>query len=185
MPMTLKQASIQNLVNSVRDWIATNVATPYTTDAAGKPYAGAPVIALADPDDTAVYQDGSAHIAIEMPTDGKAPESLGIGEGIVWKHKDFFVSVYPSINQDGIDAGKPSIQSAQLLQTYFDYAFSTALVIPINDYSTGSKGVILDYAYVENQRIIRPRGAGINALAMMKHRFDYTFTLKYTAVTIN
>jgi hypothetical protein len=182
--MTRDQASTQNLVNSVRDFMLPNIITPYTTEVTGKPYAGEPVVVLDEPDDTAVHQ-GAPTIVIELPVDLKAPLPIGIGDGEVWRQKLFHLSVFPAMNQDGVDAGKPSIQSAAILHKYFDYALGTALVIPINDYSTTPTTTAVDYAYVEDQRLIKPRGAYSKTLALTRHRFDYSFVLKYAVTTIN
>lgn len=181
MPMTPTQASTQNIVNSVKDWIVAQVKPSYDNKAATSSSWTAPLnVVIQNPDDPSIYAKVPA-ISIALPEDVKSPTPLGLGEGIVWRYKRIHLCCYPGVDTNG----KPSVTSTSWLQTYVDYAFGTALTMPINDYSSGTVVNQVDIAYVEDQRIVHPRGHIDTTLAIERHRFDMIFTLKYTVIAIN
>lgn len=182
MPMTFTQASTKNIVNSIRDFLETNVKPNYDNKAIASASWTQPLeFVIYAPDDPSVLATIPS-IAIELPYDVKGAESTGLGDQLVWRHKEIHLYCYPGVDTNG----KPSIESAQWLETCVDYALGTALTIPINDYSnfpTVTNNV--DFAYVQDARLIRPVNKIPDALAIERHRFDYLLTIRYSVTTIN
>lgn len=180
MPLTRTQATTKNLVNSLKDYIASNIVTPYNTEAAASPYPTAASIGLAYPDDPDIFAS-VPRIIIELPlSDVGQVTGTGCGDGIVWRTKQVQMTVYPGLTSDN----KPSVQSMEALMTLFDYALGSGLYIPIKDYSLSSLPLI-DTMEIVSPRLMTPKGRRDPTLALERHRFDYTLNLRYSQVAIN
>lgn len=176
---------VKNIIYSVEDFINTNVVTPYNSTVSPTTYANPVHILIDNPDDASLIVNVPA-IVLEMPEDNdKYVEPIGMGDGLVWTHKRLYMRVYPGLSTDTTTgAQKPSIQSMAALESYFSL-LSTALTIPIYDYSSGSKSINpIEGAYIDEARTKRMSGRA-SMLALDKHRFDFILDLKIPVRTLN
>lgn len=181
MPLTSSQATPSNIINSLKDFLSTNVVTPYNNAVLTTSYPNPLRIVLGIPDDPDVYLQVPL-IAIELPLRDFGSETIhavGMGDGIVWRYKQVIMCCYPAVTQDG----KPSVQAANTLMGLMDY-IGTALYIPIKDFST-TPATQAEAAQVMGFRLFEPRGRSENILAIEKNRFDVRIDLRYPQLTIN
>ena len=179
MPMTSSQATVNNVANSLKAYINTNIIIPYNTAVAATVYPTPCSIGLAWPDDPDVFQS-VPRIIIELPfSDMGQAQATGLGDRIVYRFKKIMMAVYPGLTTDG----KPSVQSMAALMDKFDYALGTSLYIPIMDYSVGPV-VQVEAMEVLESRIIGARGKQDPTLGMDRHRFDFSMAVKYPQTTI-
>jgi len=180
MPLTPAQASPATLINSLKDFLVTNVVTPYNTQVSTTTYPKPLNIVLGIPDDPDLALDVPLLVIEPLPKDVQSVHAVGMGDGIVWRYKQIFLCCYPAITTDG----KPSVQAMNSMMALLDYALGTALYIPIKDFSQ-TPAVQVEAAQVMDVRMYEPRGHVDPNLAIEKNRFDYRLTVRYPQLTIN
>ena len=178
MPVTYDQGSTISLCNSVKDWLAAQAKPIYDAKQVGQPWAGTLKILVADPDDPSIEANVPC-IAVGLPEDYRPPENLQLGGGLVWVYKQFFLCCYPNVDS----SGKPNLFSLNALESATNYAIGTAGTMPINDYSGVSVVNGVDFAYVDNQKLVNLKK--MDSLGIARHRFDYHFTLRFTMQSVN
>lgn len=173
----------QNVLYSVEDFIYQNVVVPYNSAVTGTTHASQLAIMIDDPDDDSIIAKVPV-IVMEMPTDSSGmPPATGMGDGMVWKSKQFYLRVYPALDTDATTgAQKPSIKATAVLESLFEY-LSTALTLPIYDFTQTPKTVVNGAYIVESRRL--HMGGKATMLALDKHRFDYVLEIKYPLTTLN
>lgn len=180
MPLTAAQASPATIINSLKDFLVTNVVTPYNTAVSTTNYPKDMTIILGIPDDPDVALDVPCIVIEPLPRDVQQVHAVGMGDGIVWRYKQIFLCCYPAVTNDG----KPSVQSMNQMMALMDYAVGTALYIPIKDF-TQVPATQIEAAQVMDVRLYEPRGKIDVSLAIEKNRFDYRVTIRYPQLTIN
>ena len=180
MPLTSSQAMPSAIINSIKDFLKTNVVTPYNAAVSTTTFPATLRIILANPDEPDLYLETPLIAIDSVLKDVNTVQSVGMGDGIVWRHKMLFLCCYPALTTDG----KPSVQAMDKLMGYVDYALGTALYIPIFDYTT-TPATQVEAAQVMDARMYEPKGKTDNILAVEKNRFDYRIHIRYPVLTIN
>ena len=180
MPLTFAQSSERYILNSIKDYLNTNIVVPYNTAVASTSYPNPLGIELerpADPMTVPVFP----LIVIRKLMSGRGDEPTGIGEGLVWKTKDFRFSFYPALTTQG----KPEPEAEEILRHYADWALGTALFIPVYDYSQNQPYPIVENIRVSNAKPVIPTHMPDIIMDYERYRFDYVFTGTYATLTIN
>lgn len=179
MPLTRVQSQEQFIVRSLMAYLVSTVVTPYNTEVASTSFPKALGIELEWPDDPAKSPDMPV-IIIDEPIDAANQISLGLGQGEVWKTKQFRLYCFPANTTEN----KPSITAAAVLRNYLDYALGSGLYFPIYDYSV-VPAVQSEAARIVSSKIMKSAKSFAPLMAIEKHRFDYLLTICYPVVAIN
>jgi hypothetical protein len=179
MPLTFSQGRYVNLMNSIKEYCANTIITPYNAAAAAAGFPNPLGIELAKPPDPK-WIPNIPLIVFDYPTDAKPPESFGLGGGAVWKCKQFRFNFYPALTADQ----QPSLLAKQFLLDYVEYALQTGIYIPVKDY-TPFPAVLTETMEIVDCRIIHPMRMPDEVLNIEKTRFDAFLTLKIPAVAVN
>jgi hypothetical protein len=179
---------ILNVTNSVEAFLNTNVVQPYNAAIVGTNYDSPVSIMLSHPDDATVIA-AVPTIVMELPNQYQNAVSTGAGDREVWSYFELYHIVYPGLQKQASTAtnnesvGVPSIASAQILLSLFTQ-ISTALTIPIYDYST-NPATQVEVAYITTARILPLRGKVPDMLAFDKHRFDFILNIRVPTLALN
>lgn len=179
MPVTFQQGIESNIYDSLKTYVQVNIATPYNALVLNTPYPQPLGIIIELPDDPN-YVPILPLVVMNKLVDYAGPTSLGVGDGNVWKHMAMRFNVYPALSPDQ----KPVMLAESLLRNYFDYAFGTALYIPVFDYQTPGFPQV-DALQVMNARKLKSNTKADDILNIQRNRFDYIidFRLAYAAIS--
>jgi hypothetical protein len=179
MPVTFQQGIESNIYDSVSAYIKTNIATPYNAQVVNSPYPNPLGIIVEMPDDPN-YVPILPLVVMNKLTDYKGPESLGVGDGNVWKYFTIRFNVYPALSPDQ----KPVMLAESILRNYFDYALGTVLYIPVYDYQTPGAPQV-DALQVMNARKLKSTTKADDILNIQRNRFDYLLDVRLAYAAIS
>lgn len=168
--------NLRNIVNSVCYYIDNNIKPAYDAAIVGTTY-NAPLLSGVKTEDVTqiAYMP---FVEVELPLTARpADDCTGMGDRAVWQYLKVNMRVYPALDND-----RPSLDSTVLLEELFHYYFGTSLLLPIYDFTQPTPYPQLDGFYMQNGMKGIVRGVKDGHLAIIKHRFDYSITLRYGAL---
>lgn len=180
MPLTQAEFQESNLMNSLKDYLNTNIIIPYNNMVANTTFPTPLGIILSKPSDPQ-QQPQLPLIVLFFPEDaGGENQGLGLGDGAVWYHEIFKISFYPAVDE----SNSPIEKAASILRSYAKFALGTALFIPQNDYTT-SPPTPVDPMEVLTVRLTKASGNMDPIFGLDRYRFDYQLNVRYPVATIN
>lgn len=181
MPLTQLQAESSNIKNSLGNFLTRTVKTPYDIRAAAtsslpETYVTPLNVTSGKPDDPNI-ENHPPVVAIDDVTSTERDRFYEIGTNCMYRHYNFMICCYPSLNQ----FGEASLSAKELLESMMRNAMS-ATYIKILDATNGSftsSNILYCNDILEVTNFSGPTPRGQNAtLAQQKHRFDVHLSVR-------
>jgi hypothetical protein len=203
--LSQSQASDLNLATSIKQWLFSQVVTPYNAaavaqglnqgaslqaDGSWKTDANGLGLIEALPDDKSVYERVPI-VAYSLDSkSAKSPLPTGLGDGANWEWRSATICCLPAVSVSSDTTGQvvQANRAAQwLLKTYLTNAILRANTLPIVDHSQAQVGGLfpqIGYAEIKGQQIHSMERVA-QMLDANKYRFDVIFDLRWAVSTTN
>ncbi len=181
MTLTQEQAEDGNILNSFIHFLNRNLKPQYdaralATLSLAETFTNPLEIIIAKPDDIATTVTLPL-VAVNTIESTDRDESIELGTNNLWRHANYALCCYPSLNQSGL----PSLKAKLLLQSLVRncLSFQYAKII---DFSLTVNPALPVYCRDVIEKVTRsgPNERAANSLiATEKHRFDFHIQIRY------
>lgn len=175
MSLQLAQLEESTIINSLKDYLNTNIVVPYNAEVVGTNFPAPLGIELSGPSDPDIIPTVPL-ITIDKPIDSRPFEIGGIGDGDGYVWNQIRLHFFPALDS----SQQSSNQAESKLKKYARYVLGSKVgaYIPLYDYSA-SPPTKLDVAEVTDSRLVQIQGRVTSVLNIERNRFDWIITLKY------